>query len=63
VEPESLNCPEDFLIEISGKNGFLNVNIFFKLTSKKGLIHRTLMEKEIIEQKFIIKNILKPTYL
>jgi uncharacterized protein YuzE len=60
VEPESLICPEDFLIDISGKNWSLNVNATFKLTSEQGLINRTLREEAGIEQKFIIKNILKP---
>lgn len=60
VKPESLICPEDFLIEISGKNWTLNVNATFKFTSKTGLILRTVREEAVVEQKFIVKNILKP---
>lgn len=63
VEPESLICPLDFLIEISGKKDrCLYVNASFKLPSQRGLIHRTLQEEKVIEQKFIIRNILRPTH-
>lgn len=62
VEKESLISPEDFLIEISAKNGVLTVVAAFKLTSEREIIDRMLKEKTVTEYQ-MKKNILRPIYL
>lgn len=63
IDPESLIDPEDFLIEIYGQNGIININASFNLNSEKGLISRILKEETGIEQEFINKSILRPKIL
>lgn len=62
VEKESLISPEDFLIEISAKNGVLTVVAAFKLTIEMEIIDRMLKEKTVTEYQ-IKKNIIRPIYL